>query len=117
MQLDHVNIKTDNLEGTTTFFRDVIGLEVGPRPNFPFPGVWLYHEGRPIVHLKSPGEPGANSTGPLDHVAFFTEKLDEVLAALDAKRLGYDLRVLPDGFLRQCFVRDPNGIMLEITGT
>jgi catechol 2,3-dioxygenase-like lactoylglutathione lyase family enzyme len=116
MQLDHVNIKTDDLEGTTAFYRDVIGLKIGPRPNFPFPGVWLYHETRPVVHLKSPGAPGAGSTGPLDHVAFSTEDLDRVVAALDAKKLDYTLRALPDGSLRQCFVRNPNGIMVEITG-
>jgi catechol 2,3-dioxygenase-like lactoylglutathione lyase family enzyme len=54
MDLDHVNIRTDRLDETVAFYRDLMGLEVGYRPNFPYPGAWLYHDGRPIIHLKSP---------------------------------------------------------------
>ena len=116
MNLDHVNVKTDDLEGTTAFYRDILGLEVGPRPNFSFPGAWLYSNGWPIVHLRSPGTPDVNSTGAVDHIAFFTEKLDNLLSALDARKIEYNVRRLPDGSLRQCFVKDPNGILLEING-
>ena len=38
MRLDHVNIRTDGLEASTAFYRDIIGLEVGPRPSFSFAG-------------------------------------------------------------------------------
>jgi len=116
MNLDHANIKTNNLEGTTAFYRDILGFEVGPRPNFSFPGAWLYSDGRPVVHLKSPGAPDGNSTGAVDHIAFFAEKLDDILAVLDARKLEYNIRRLPDGSLRQCFLKDPNGILLEIAG-
>ena len=51
MRIDHVTIATDDLDGIVAFYRDVLGLEVGPRPAFPFAGAWLYAGGRPIVHL------------------------------------------------------------------
>ena len=41
-QLDHCSIRTALLEETRKFYVDVLGLTVGPRPDFPFPGVWLY---------------------------------------------------------------------------
>src|SRR4051795_8814183 len=52
MRIDHVTIATDDLETTVAFYRDVLGLVIGPRPAFPFARAWLYADGRPIVHLK-----------------------------------------------------------------
>ena len=49
--LDHFNIRTRNLAETVRFYEDVLGLEKGPRPNFAFPGAWMYSEGKPVVHL------------------------------------------------------------------
>jgi len=62
MRLDHVNIRTDDLDASTAFYRDIIGLEVGPRPSFSFAGAWLYHDGQAVVHLKSPAV--SNAEGP-----------------------------------------------------
>ena len=50
-RLDHYSIRTTHLAETQRFYTDVLGLEVGPRPNFPFPGVWLYHGGVAVVHV------------------------------------------------------------------
>src|SRR5689334_18058758 len=49
--LDHAAIKTDRLEETRRFFEEVLGLRVGPRPDFDFPGYWLYAGDRDVVHL------------------------------------------------------------------
>lgn len=40
--LDHFNIRTRNLAETVRFYEDVLGLENGARPNFAFPGAWMY---------------------------------------------------------------------------
>ena len=42
LALNHYSIRTLNVEQTRRFYVDVLGLTVGPRPNFPFPGIWLY---------------------------------------------------------------------------
>ena len=39
--IDHVAIRTKDVEGTMAFFNDLIGTETAPRPDFPFPGAWL----------------------------------------------------------------------------
>src|SRR5205823_2498984 len=49
--LHHVTVKTDDLEATRDFYRDVLGLEVGFRPDLDFPGYWLYCGDVPVVHL------------------------------------------------------------------
>ena len=49
--LDHYNVRTANLAETVSFYETVLGLENGDRPNFAFPGAWMYSEGRAVVHL------------------------------------------------------------------
>ena len=49
--LDHFNIRTRNLDETVRFYQDILGLEKGARPNFAFPGAWMYSEGKAVVHL------------------------------------------------------------------
>jgi len=72
-QLNHVTVRTDDLEGTRDFYHDMLGLKAGPRP-LGFPGYWLYAGENPLVHLvpKSHGIGGGASqnTGNFDHVAF-----------------------------------------------
>src|SRR3982750_2518045 len=111
MRIDHITIATDDLDATIAFYQDVLGLEVGPRPAFPFAGAWLYAGGRPIVHLKAPGVQG-RADSALDHVAFYTEDFSSFIARLDRMHLSYRHQVLPDGSLRQCFLRDPNGVQI-----
>jgi catechol 2,3-dioxygenase-like lactoylglutathione lyase family enzyme len=116
MELDHINLKTDRLDETIAFYRDLIGLEVGYRPNFAFPGAWLYHAGRPIVHLKSPGGRPGDEDDAVDHVAFRAPDLSPILARLADAGIPHVARKLPDNSARQVFFADPNGVKVEITG-
>ena len=49
--LDHFNIRTRKLADTVRFYEEVLELKKGDRPNFSFPGAWMYSEGKPVVHL------------------------------------------------------------------
>lgn len=114
--LDHVNITTNKLEETKEFFEVVLGLSNGRRPDFEFPGYWLYAGDQDIVHLvgvEAPSE--AEPKSPLDHFAFRTDDLDGMAARLDQHDIKY-LRVeAPDGSRRQLFLRDPNNVTIEIS--
>ena len=58
--LDHVTIRSGDLEGTKAFLETVLGLEVGFfTPGLLIPGYWLYADGKPIVHLL----PGTGRAG------------------------------------------------------
>ncbi|WP_316231206.1 VOC family protein [Bradyrhizobium sp. SZCCHNR1051] len=115
--LDHFNIRTRNLAETVRFYEDVLGLENGARPNFAFPGAWMYSEGRPVVHLVdiSPtSEAQKPDSGVVHHVAFVSRGFAGMKARLAAKGMPFEARQVPGGELWQIFVRDPNGVTIEL---
>jgi catechol 2,3-dioxygenase-like lactoylglutathione lyase family enzyme len=115
--LDHFNIRTRNLGETVRFYEDVLGLEKGPRPNFAFPGAWMYSEGRAVVHLVdiSPtDEPQKPDSGVVHHVAFASRGFRGMKQRLQGKGVAFEAREVPGGDLWQIFVHDPNGVMIEL---
>jgi len=115
--LDHFNIRTRNLAATVRFYEDVLGLQNGARPNFAFPGAWMYSEGRAVVHLvdiSATSEPQKPDSGVVHHVAFASRGFDAMKARLAEKSMAFDARQVPGGELWQIFVRDPNGVMIEL---
>lgn len=115
MRLDHINVRTDDLESVKQAFTDVLGLTEGARPPFPKPGHWLYGGGRPIVHLSSAdGEETGQSTGALDHIAFHDDDLDGLIQRLDGAGIGYEFSTVPDSGVRQVFFHIALGIRIEV---
>jgi catechol 2,3-dioxygenase-like lactoylglutathione lyase family enzyme len=115
--LDHFNIRTRNLADTVHFYEDVLGLEKGPRPNFAFPGAWMYSEGKAVVHLvdiSGTSEPQKADSGVVHHVAFASRGFDDMKQRLKAKDTRFEARQVPGGELWQIFVDDPNGVMIEL---
>lgn len=115
--LDHFNIRTRDLKETVRFYQDILGLENGARPNFAFPGAWLYSEGRAVVHLVdiSPtDEPQKPDSGVVHHVAFISRDFAGMQKRLQTKGVDFEARQVPGGALWQIFIRDPNGVMIEL---
>jgi catechol 2,3-dioxygenase-like lactoylglutathione lyase family enzyme len=115
--LDHFNIRTRNLAETVRFYQDVLGLDNGARPNFAFPGAWMYSEGRAVVHLvdiSQTSEPQKPDSGVVHHVAFASRGFGAMKDRLTQKGMAYDARQVPGGELWQIFVNDPNGVMIEL---
>ena len=115
--LDHFNIRTRNLADTVHFYEDVLGLEKGPRPNFAFPGAWMYSEGKAVVHLvdiSGTSEPQKPDSGVVHHVAFASRGFDDMKQRLKAKDRQFEARQVPGGELWQIFVDDPNGVLIEL---
>ncbi|MGJ3258438.1 MAG: VOC family protein [Rhodospirillales bacterium] len=115
MKLDHINVWTDDLAATTAFFTDILGLEVGFRPDFRFPGAWLYGDGGgpAIVHLVE-AAPEKGGTGPLDHIAFRGDDFDGLTARLKERGFEYEVRVIPNTGDRQVFFVAPFGLKIEV---
>jgi catechol 2,3-dioxygenase-like lactoylglutathione lyase family enzyme len=115
--LDHFNIRTRNLGATVRFYEDILGLEKGPRPNFAFPGAWMYSEGRAVVHLVdiSPtAEPQKPDSGVVHHVAFVSNGFRDMKQRLQGKGVAFEAREVPGGDLWQIFITDPNGVLIEL---
>ena len=124
-RLDHVLVLTNDVEGTTTFYCDVLGFERGDRPPLPFHGHWLYLAGRACVHVadRAAYEAHAASMGlpptgaAIDHVAFAATGYDELAARLESSGVDSVTNDVPEAAIRQIFLSDPNGIRIELNVT
>jgi catechol 2,3-dioxygenase-like lactoylglutathione lyase family enzyme len=134
LSLNHYSIRTADLEASRRFYVDALGLEVGPRPDFPFRGLWLYAGdtsvwSNAVVHLIDVGpaddrglrgylgERGPSSersTGALDHVAFFATGLAARRAVLQRLGIATRERQVPGLGLHQLFAQDPDGVVVEL---
>jgi catechol 2,3-dioxygenase-like lactoylglutathione lyase family enzyme len=120
--LDHYTIQCSDLEATRDFYRDVLGLKIGPRPNLGFPGYWLYCSDAPVVHLlgadsalpENRGTDIGGRTGALDHIAFRGSDPASIVERLKQRGIAFRENDVRDFGLYQVFVRDPNGIMVEM---
>lgn len=112
--MNHFTILTDDVDNTVRFYGDLLGLEPGPRPNFNFPGAWLYAGGQPILHVIG-GRPKSDlRAGVIDHIAFSAKELDATLARLKQHGVDYECRQQAGTGLWQVFFFDPNGAKVEL---
>ena len=113
--LDHVTLRTDDLEGTRAFLEAALGLKPGCRPAFTFPGYWLYADGEPVVHLiPGHGGPVDRAGETIDHAAFRLTDHDGVRRKLNGLSIPYSRMELPKLSERRLFIRTPTGILLEL---
>ncbi len=121
--LDHVNVQTTRLADTVAFYRDVIGLEQRDPPGLdPKLVQWMHDEaGHALVHISTVGSllgDGdafvAGKTGAVHHVALLCTGHDAMVAMLEKHGLGYRLNHVQVIDLKQIFVEDPNGVLLEL---
>ena len=134
LSLNHCSIRTVDLEACRRFYTEVLGLEVGPRPDFPFPGLWLYagdtsvstnaalhiigidrdHPEGADQYLGQRHAGGLRGSGAIDHIAFFATGLADMRAKLQRLGIAVRERTVPNLGLHQLFVDDPNGIVIEL---
>ncbi len=114
--LDHVNVRTAALDAMVAWYGRVLGLTPGPRPDFPFPGAWLYAGERPLIHLVATGAaPGADPADlRLEHFALAASDLPAFLERLEADGEPYRLRRLPTFGIVQVNVWDPDGNHIHV---
>jgi catechol 2,3-dioxygenase-like lactoylglutathione lyase family enzyme len=122
--LDHVNIQTEKLGETVAFYRDVIDLRAGdpPPPLDPALVQWMFDaDGSAIFHLSAPGAlvgtkaiNVGQDTGAVHHVALSCNGHDAMVEKLDRLGLAHNENHVVAIDLKQIFVRDPNGVLLEL---
>ena len=134
ISLNHFSIRTVDLDACEHFYCGLLGLTKGPRPPFPFPGLWLYagetdRYDNAAVHIigidrndpeglkKYLGDRDESSlagSGAVDHVAFFATGLADTLKKLRDAGIEGRERTVPLLGLHQLFIDDPNGIVVEL---
>lgn len=113
--LDHVNIRTANLDAMSEFYEKALGLKRGKRPPFKFGGAWHYCNGRAIVHLVETTRKIKANEAQVEHFALRADgsmkTFQRKLRKMDAP---YDVVTLRDINMRQVNVFDPDGNKIEV---
>ena len=127
--LHHFTIRPQDMETTKNFYEKIINLKIGYRPPFDFPGYWLYLDDIPVVHLVGDGaplnayfnehdglNPDTSGGGAIDHIAFLCppEEFEPMLSLLKNDNVDHLNTIVPILGLRQIFLKDPDGIRIEL---
>ena len=126
--LEHFLIQTADLAATRDWYVEVLGMRVGPSPDFKFPVCWLYIGEKDVLHLTEGGahtsenrkkflgqqSEATRGTGVVDHVAFRATGLPEMMEHLNQLGVKYTKRMVDDQGLFQLFLMDPNDVKVEL---
>ena len=118
MKLDHATVATPHLDTMQAFFCDIVGLAVGARPPFSFDGLWLYHDGKAVIHLikTSNDLPPAKIASRIDHIAFRVDDdaaWHRLIGRLQAAGIEFRTTALPDNSELQLFATPVPGVRIE----
>ena len=140
-RIDHYSIRTLDVEASRKFYTEIIGLKVGPRPPFNFPGLWLYSHEPPVDLDHAAGDYGIvhvmgvdlahpqglidtlgyvnpdtlqGGTGALDHIALAVTGREEMIERCRRGGVSFFERTVPTLGIHQVFIKDPNGVTIEL---
>jgi len=116
-KLDHVNVRTAQLGAMIDWYTNILGMRAGNRPNFSFPGAWMYADDQALVHLVGVDrDPGAGSEAPLklEHFALSATGRSEFEARLKSSGERFERNELPDFRITQINVWDPDGNHIHV---
>lgn len=126
-ELHHYFVRSKDLERSRHFYCDILGFEVMPRPDFPFPGYWLGVNGKIQVHMGLDGVADAdtyylgttpqsarNNSGVVDHIAFMATEPEKFSQRFALAGLPSRNRYIAPVRLFQIFVADPDGLTIEL---
>lgn len=119
LKFDHVNVRTANLDAMRAWYTEVLDLTEGWRPNFPFPGAWMYAGDDALVHLVSVDvEPGSDPADlKLEHFAFRGDDLAAMRARLVAHGVAAREFAVPGTKILQLNINDPDGNHIHVDFT
>src|SRR5438045_9691047 len=90
--MNHFTVLSDDLEVTKKFYCDLLGFEVGARPNFQFPGYWLWVGDQPILHVIHRKQLNEVRAGVIAHMAFTASCLAGAVGRVAMSKLRYEVR-------------------------
>lgn len=114
-QLDHVNVRTANLDKMIAWYGEMLGMKPGKRPNFPFPGAWLYTGDNAAIHLIGIDQaPPKQDDLQLEHFAFRATEFETLKTRLENAGERYSINPVPGGVIVQINCWDPDGNHIHI---
>lgn len=114
-RLDHVNVRTANLNAMIDWYGDLLGMTTGPRPDFSFPGAWLYIGHDPVIHLVGvETQPPEAEHLALEHFALSATGLSDLVARARSMGARHTVRKVPSFPIIQVNLWDPDGNHIHI---
>lgn len=117
LRLDHVNIRTTQLEAMVQWYTELLDLQLGPRPNFSFAGAWLYAGDIAIVHIIVVDDDkaiGSEESLKLEHFALRATGMRAFEAKLKARDEHYRRSDISDFGIAQFNIWDPDGNHIHV---
>lgn len=124
---NHIAREVLSIEKSKYFYVEVLGFTIIPRPPFDCEGYWLYGYGLSL-HLVETTVPEerkrvklsrikhfSTSLPRVDHVAFVTSDINFVKGVLEEARVFFKEDCPADTGIRQIFLFDPDGNVIEIS--
>jgi catechol-2,3-dioxygenase len=119
----HYNLRAPRalLEELRTFYCEVVGLTLGPRPPLKSKGYWLYAGDQDVLHLSECAADEDRSTTvrtTFDHAAFNCRDRSAYEERLKERGVSYESASVPQTGRFQIFFEDPagNGVELNFAG-
>jgi catechol 2,3-dioxygenase-like lactoylglutathione lyase family enzyme len=129
--LEHFLVVAQDYEATVQWYIDNLGFTKGPHPDFgaDVEVTWLYAGGVDVIHIvpPRPNDPArpvpdpnatpkeiAQGSRPIHHIAFRAADRVEMTGRFKQNGITYLEQQASKGDLYQVFVRDPNGITVEL---
>jgi lactoylglutathione lyase len=113
-ELNHIAIHVADVERSCAFYRDVLRLELLPRPAFDFPGAWFRLGLNQELHLIGRN---ISSPAPINSNNHFALRVEDLAAwEKHLQQSGARFRPVkqrPDGAW-QLFLIDPDGHFIEL---
>jgi catechol 2,3-dioxygenase-like lactoylglutathione lyase family enzyme len=126
--MEHFLIQSADIEATKDWWCNVLGMRVGPSPDFKFPVYWLYIGDKDVLHLTQGGKnvsdnrmkylgqtsQATEGSGVIDHIGFRATGLEATIEKLHSLGVDFKERQVNDQGLYQLFLFDPNGVKVEL---
>ena len=115
-KLDHVNVRTTQLKEMIEWYSSVLGMRSGNRPEFPFPGAWMYAGDSAVVHLVGVENPGigAEQALKLEHFAFSASDHKRFIQHLESGQTPFSQIDRSDFNRIQVNLWDPDGNHIHV---
>ena len=119
-QINHVAVHVSNLQKSTDFYTNVIGLDTIPEPFHDGLHTWLSMGGKAQLHLIA-GAPAGLVHDKYNHLCFSVASMENFVATLTKANIPYQdwpgkqntVTTRPDG-IKQIFFTDPDGYWIEV---
>lgn len=95
-ELEHVNLRTSNLERAVDWYERVLGMKSGPKPDVPQTFAWMYVGNKPYVHIVEVKNMKPIENPTLEHFSFSAKGLKGFLERLKTEGVSYETIRVPD---------------------